>query len=153
VGSKASLGKKSSLVPNFYTWRREAMAPRAVPSRVLAWPARAKHIKIRTSIHCPEAVMNFMATSDARAGYRPALFSLPEAAPAMVLRVGCLLKQSGRVDAAAEVYEHFIAGLQHHALCPVVVAPPGIPVDDGGEGARLLRSLPVRSHPERYTFA
>ena len=97
--------------------------------------------------------MNFMATSDARAGYRPALFSLPEAAPATVLRIGSMLKQSGRVDAAAEVYEHFIAGLQHHALCPVGTAPPGNPVADGGEGARLLRSLPVRSHPERYTFA
>jgi hypothetical protein len=62
----------------------------------------------------------------------------------MVLRVGGLLKDSGHPLDAIEIYEHFIAGLQQHTLTAVDTRPAG---------EELLRSLPVRSNPERYSLA
>jgi len=143
-------------VPNFYTWRREAMAPRAVPSRALAWPARAKHIKARERPHYPKAVHITMLTGEPRAENRsrPALFSLPADVPALVMRAGELLKGSGCKDAAIEVYEQFIRGLQRCAMCSIQAAIPGTSPAGTEKAAEKLPDLfPVHAHPERYTLA
>ena len=84
---------------------------------------------------------------------KQALFSLPEATPGLVLRAGQLLKAAGHADAAVEIYEYFIAGLQRHALVPVNISLPGSPTDKDDTSMKLLLSLPVRSHPERYSLA
>ena len=85
-----------------------------------------------------------MSNGDTHAGNRPALFSLPEAAPSMVLRVGGLLKASGNPLEAIAIYEHFITNLQQHSLAPI---------DTCSGGEELLRSLPVRSNPKQYSLA
>ncbi len=94
-----------------------------------------------------------MPNGETHAGNRPALFSLPEAAPEMVLRIGELLKGSGHAAAAIEIYEHFIRNLRGHALSPVPSAAPGSATDDRRAAGELLGLLPVRAHPERYSFA
>ena len=85
-----------------------------------------------------------MPNGDTHAENRPTLFSLPEAAPDMVLRVGGLLKGSGHPLDAIAIYEHFIANLQQHSLATIDTCPAG---------EELLRSLPVHSNPKRYSLA
>nr|MDO8117912.1 hypothetical protein [Candidatus Sigynarchaeota archaeon] len=63
-----------------------------------------------------------------------------------------MLKAAGHADAAVEIYEHFIAGLQRHALVPVNISLPGSPPGKDDTSMKLLLSLPVRSHPERYSL-
>jgi hypothetical protein len=95
-----------------------------------------------------------MPNGDTHAENRPALFSLPEAAPAMVLRAGALLKASGHPAAAIEIYENFIAGLRNHAMNPIEFSPIENGTNDGERAeAEFLSSLPVRAHPERYSHA
>ncbi len=94
-----------------------------------------------------------MTTGDTHAGNRPALFSLPEAAPEMVLRIGDVLKSSGRPDAAIDIYEHFIRNLRGHAMSPVTSSSSGSATDKKGAAVELHGLLPVRACPERYSFA
>ena len=97
--------------------------------------------------------MNSMTSRDTHAENKQTLFSLPEATPGLVLPAGHLLKAAGHADAAVEIYEYFIAGLQRHALVPVNISLPGSPTDKDDTSMKLLLSLPVRSHPERYSLA
>ena len=97
--------------------------------------------------------MSSMTSRDTHAENKQALFSLPEATPGLVLPAGHLLKAAGHADAAVEIYEHFIAGLQRHALVPVSPSLPANPTSEGDASMQLLLSLPVRSHPERYSLA
>ncbi len=95
-----------------------------------------------------------MTYGDTHAEHRPALFSLPEAAPSMVLRAGRSLTAAGYAADAIAIYEHFIGGLQNHALNPIQDATPGTGTDDDGRAeAALLECLPVRSNPKRYSLA
>jgi hypothetical protein len=97
-------------------------------------------LKCVNDVSNPKVVHFTMLTGDTHAENRPALFSLPETAPAAVLRVGELLKASGHPAAAIEIYENFIAGLRVHALAPrAAEESPDI--------------FPVHAHPERYTLA
>jgi hypothetical protein len=62
--------------------------------------------------------------------------------------------KAGYVADAVAIYEHFILGLQRHALHPIEDVAPGSGTDgDGRAGAELLRCLPVRANPERYSLA
>jgi hypothetical protein len=92
----------------------------------------------------PSRVDFTMSDGDTRAEVHEVLFGLPRTAPAVVLRVGRLLVDAGHPDAAAEIYEHFIRGLEQHELSPI---------ETGGNGAGGHLSLPVRTHPERYSLA
>jgi hypothetical protein len=85
-----------------------------------------------------------MTTGDTRSEVHRVLFSLPEQAPAMVLRAGQLLKDAGHDEAATEIYETFIAGLERHVMAPL---EPRAPAKDD------LGLLLVRSNPARYTLA
>ena len=90
---------------------------------------------------------------DTRAETRPALFSLPASAPAIVLRAGELLKGSGCKDGAIEIYEQFIRGMQRCAMCTIHPPPPAVTRADAGGAAELPDIFPVHAHPERYSFA
>ncbi|MEX2718367.1 MAG: hypothetical protein Q6370_018875 [Candidatus Sigynarchaeota archaeon] len=85
---------------------------------------------------------------------RPALFSLPADVPALVMRAGELLKGAGCKDAAIEVYERFIAGLQR---CAMSTIRPSIPRGTTAAAKRAAEGFPdifpVHAHPERYSFA
>ncbi len=85
---------------------------------------------------------------------RPALFSLPASAPALVLRAGELLKGSGCKDGAIEIYERFIQGLQRCAMSTIESAPASTPSAGGGHAEGELPDIyPVHTHPERYSLA
>ncbi|NMC05716.1 MAG: hypothetical protein GYA24_10915 [Candidatus Lokiarchaeota archaeon] len=95
-----------------------------------------------------------MTNGETHAETPTTLYSLPVAAPALVLRAGELLKAAGNPLAVIELYETFIAGLRSHELTPLPIGPAGGGTDDHAVAANpLLGFLPVRNHPERYTLA
>jgi len=94
------------------------------------------------------------AIDDTRAETRPALFSLPASAPAIVLRAGELLKGSGCKDGAIEIYEQFIRGMQHRVMCTIEKATTAT-VSPGDEcpAEKLPDIFPVHSDYKRYSLA